>query len=68
MFGETPGPYRGPLPFVTHLHGAHVTEESDGYPEAWYLPAARNIPSGFARIGSFYNRFRAEARDRFGVD
>jgi bilirubin oxidase len=68
VFGETPGPYRGPLPFVTHLHGAHVTEESDGYPEAWYLPAARNIPAGFARVGSFYERFRAEARDRFGVD
>ncbi|HET9138768.1 multicopper oxidase [Actinophytocola sp.] len=67
-FTSTPGPYRGPVPFVTHLHGAHVTEESDGYPEAWYLPAARNIPSGFARVGSFYDRYRAEARDRFGVD
>jgi len=66
-FTSTPGPYRGPVPFVTHLHGAHVTEESDGYPEAWYLPVARNIPSGFARVGSFYDRFRAEARDRFGV-
>ena len=31
---------------------------SDGYPEAWYLPAARNIPPGFARTGSFYQRFR----------
>ena len=23
---------------VTHVHGAHSTPESDGYPEAWYLP------------------------------
>jgi spore coat protein A len=67
VFSSTPGPYRGPVPIVTHLHGAHVTEESDGYPEAWYLPAARDIPSGFARVGSFHDRFRQEARDRFGV-
>jgi spore coat protein A len=68
VFATTPGPYRGPVPIVTHLHGAHVTEEGDGYPEAWYLPAARDIPSGFARVGSFYDRFKAEARDRFGVN
>ena len=67
VFGSTPGPYRGPVPIVTHLHGAHVTEESDGYPEAWYLPPARDIPSGFAKVGSFYDRFRAEAQNRFGV-
>jgi bilirubin oxidase len=66
-FTTTPGPYRGPVPFVTHLHGAHVTEESDGYPEAWYLPVAGNIPAGFARVGSFYDRFRDEARARHGV-
>jgi spore coat protein A len=66
-FAATPGPYRGPVPVVTHLHGAHVTEESDGYPEAWYLPAARNIPTGYARVGSFYDRYKAEAASRFGV-
>jgi bilirubin oxidase len=44
-----------------------VFEENDGYPEAWYLPNARNIPSGYARVGSFYNRFRDEARARNGV-
>jgi len=66
-FASTPGPYRGPVPIVTHLHGSHVTEESDGYPEAWYLPTARDIPGGFARVGSFYDRYRAEARARFGV-
>ena len=25
----------GPVPIVTHVHGAHVKPESDGYPEAW---------------------------------
>ncbi|HET6214010.1 MAG TPA: twin-arginine translocation signal domain-containing protein, partial [Micromonosporaceae bacterium] len=66
-FSSTPGAYRGPVPNVVHLHGSHAFDDSDGYPEAWYLPAARDIPSGFARIGSFYDRFRSEARDRFGV-
>jgi bilirubin oxidase len=61
-FTKTPGPYRGPVPMVTHLHGAHVTEESDGYPEAWYLPPASDIPTGYARVGSFYDRFHAESR------
>jgi bilirubin oxidase len=60
-FTSTPDPYRGPVPHVTHLHGAHVEEFSDGYPEAWFLPVARNIPRGFASVGSFYDQFRAEA-------
>ena len=34
----------GPVPIVTHVHGAHTTEDSDGYPEAWYLPAAERHP------------------------
>ncbi len=42
-----PGPYRGPVPIVTHLHGmARMGQESDGYPEAWYLPAGTDIPEG----------------------
>jgi len=64
--GDTPGPYTGPVPLVTHLHGGHVREEADGYPEAWYLPTAANIPSGFATVGSFYDRFKAEFHDRVG--
>jgi spore coat protein A len=55
------------VPFVTHLHGAHTFEESDGYPEAWYLPNAANIPSGYANVGSFYDQFKSEAHNRFGV-
>lgn len=64
--GKDPSPYTGPVPIVTHLHGGHSSQESDGYPEAWYLPAARNIPPGFARVGSFYSRYRAEAQRLFG--
>ncbi|MGH8940096.1 MAG: bilirubin oxidase, partial [Actinomycetes bacterium] len=66
MHGTDPTPYTGPVPIVTHLHGGHSFEESDGYPEAWYLPAARNIPPGFARSGSFYQQFRAEAQRLLG--
>ena len=66
-FSSTPGPYRGPVPLVTHLHGAHSFEESDGYPEAWYLPPASNIPSGYATVGSFYDQFKAKAYARNGV-
>jgi len=57
-FRRTPGPYRGPVPIVTHVHGAHTFDHSDGYAEAWYLPQARDIPAGFARHGSFYSFFR----------
>jgi bilirubin oxidase len=66
-FTSTPGPYRGPVPIVVHLHGAHVFEESDGYPEAWYLPPAADIPAGYATVGSFYNRFKAQAAARNGT-
>lgn len=45
-------PYLGPVPFITHVHGAHTTAESDGFPTAWYLPAARNIPPGYATRGT----------------
>jgi spore coat protein A len=65
-FGETPGPYTGPVPLVTHLHGGHNTEESDGYAEAWYLPAARNIPPGFAATGPMYDTFKAKFADAWG--
>jgi spore coat protein A, manganese oxidase len=59
--GMDPTRYMGPVPIVTHLHGGHSSEESDGYAEAWYLPAANNIPAGFARVGSFYETFRSKA-------
>src|SRR6266545_672611 len=54
--GQSQLPYMGPVPIVTHLHGAHVQPDSDGYPEAWYLPAANNIPVGFATKGSNFGQ------------
>jgi FtsP/CotA-like multicopper oxidase with cupredoxin domain len=64
--GTDPAPYTGPVPIVTHLHGGHSTQESDGFPEAWYLPKAKNIPGGFARRGSLYQTFRAKAQAALG--
>jgi FtsP/CotA-like multicopper oxidase with cupredoxin domain len=65
-FAATPGPYTGPVPIVTHLHGGHNRQESDGFTEAWYLPAAANIPAGYARVGSRYRGFESIFRERFG--
>lgn len=60
-FLTTPDPYRGPVPMVVHVHGAPgVGDESDGYAEAWYLPAAKNIPDGYAHEGSWYTTFKRE--------
>jgi spore coat protein A len=54
--GFVPGPYVGPVPIITHLHGSHVDPESDGFPEAWYLPDANNIPGTYARRGSDFGQ------------
>ena len=68
-FTTTPGRYTGPVPIVTHVHGAiGVGDESDGYAEAWYLPAAGNIPAGYATEGTWYDFFAGKALTRFGVD
>jgi bilirubin oxidase len=64
-FASTPARYTGPVPIVTHLHGGHTTQESDGYPEAWYLPDATDIPAGYAPVGSRYNQFKAAFADRW---
>ncbi|KAF0220384.1 MAG: hypothetical protein FD174_1285 [Geobacteraceae bacterium] len=53
---ECQKPYTGPVPIVTHVHGAHVNPESDGYPEAWWLPAANNL-TGFAKRGPKFDQF-----------
>jgi len=67
-FESTPGRYTGPVPIVTHVHGAvGVGDESDGYAEAWYLPAAMNIPSGYATEGTWYEFFKTKAAASFGV-
>ncbi|WP_218149338.1 multicopper oxidase family protein [Streptomyces colonosanans] len=66
-FTSTPGPYTGPVPMVTHLHGGANGEASDGYAEAWYLPDARGIPRDYARVGSFYEEFAKKSEKRHGV-
>ena len=67
-FTETPGPYTGPVPIVTHVHGAvSVGDESDGYAEAWYLPAANNIPAGYADRGTWYDFFSGKAAANYGA-
>jgi spore coat protein A len=67
-FTETPGPYTGPVPMVTHVHGAvGVGDESDGYAEAWYLPAANNIPDGYARRGTWFRFFKQKALASYGA-
>jgi FtsP/CotA-like multicopper oxidase with cupredoxin domain len=59
--GDNAQRYTGPVPIVSHVHGAHVDSHSDGYPEAWWLPAASNIPDGYARSGPLF-------RDSTGVN
>lgn len=66
-FTSTPGPYSGPVPIVTHVHGAvGVGDESDGYAAAWYLPAAGNVPAGYATEGSWYEFFAGKAAAELG--
>jgi spore coat protein A, manganese oxidase len=67
-FTATPGAYTGPVPTVPHVHGAvGVGDESDGYAEAWYLPAAKNIPAGYATEGTWYNYFKGKAKSSYGA-
>jgi spore coat protein A len=67
-FTSTPGPYTGPVPMVTHVHGAvGVGDESDGYAEAWYLPAANNIPADYADRGTWYDFFAGKAAAGYGA-
>jgi FtsP/CotA-like multicopper oxidase with cupredoxin domain len=54
-----PAPYTGPVPLVTHVHGSHVNPDSDGYPEAWWLPGApgtKGIPANYVAKGSVYTQ------------
>jgi FtsP/CotA-like multicopper oxidase with cupredoxin domain len=52
--GDNPDPYEGPVPLVTHVHGAHVDPHSDGYPEAWWLPVC-NQTGGLGTSGSLFD-------------
>jgi len=56
-------PYTGPVPIVTHVHGAHVDPHSDGYPEAWWLPAlGAALPDGYASEGTLFDDASGQAR------
>jgi FtsP/CotA-like multicopper oxidase with cupredoxin domain len=66
MHGSSAKPYTGPVPLVPHLHGGHTFDDSDGFPEAWFLPAATDIPSGYATEGTWYNFFAAKYSGRTG--
>lgn len=69
QFDSPPDPYDGPVPIVTHVHGAvGVGDESDGYAEAWYLPAAGDIPAGYATEGTWYDFFAGKAAAGFGAE
>jgi bilirubin oxidase len=61
--GTSGAAYTGPVPIVVHLHGSHVDPESDGFPEAWYLPAASDIPAGYATRGSDFNQVAGAANE-----
>ena len=68
-FETTPGPYTGPVPIVTHVHGAvGVADDSDGYAEAWSLPAAGNIPADYATVGTWFDFFAGKAGNSYGVN
>jgi len=58
--GTSHDPYPGPVPIVTHVHGAHTFQESDGYPEAWYLADG-------SQVGSQYSAFKALSEARLGI-
>jgi len=67
MFHEEPKAYTGPVPMVPHVHGAHTDAFSDGYAEAWYLPAAANLGS-YISSGEWYEKFKGQAKQALGVD
>ena len=54
------GSYTGPVPMITHVHGAHTREDSDGFPEAWYLPAPAALDPNIAwATGTYFDIFNA---------
>ena len=65
-FTTQPYAYRGPVPIVTHVHGAHAFEESDGYTDAWFLPDADNIPPDYFKVGTHYDEFKATFEAKYG--
>ncbi|MBI5443306.1 MAG: hypothetical protein HY900_19090, partial [Deltaproteobacteria bacterium] len=56
---QATGRYIGPVPFVPHLHGIEVSQESDGYAEAWFLPAGSTGVNH--TTGTLYDHFKASS-------
>lgn len=53
-----PTPYTGAVPMVVHVHGAHVNPQSDGYPEAWWLPGSADSGT-YSLTGTLYDQYNA---------
>jgi spore coat protein A, manganese oxidase len=47
--GKGSGQYTGPVPIAVHLHGSHTWSNSDGIPEAWFLPAGAATKEPYTR-------------------
>ena len=60
-------PYLGPVPIVTHVHGAHVSPNSDGYPEAWWLPRREQHPGDYATTGTLVNEYGTPTNNAPGI-
>ncbi len=67
-FTSTPRPYRGPVPLVTHLHGAHTSRRATVTPRRGTCPAPATSRPGTRRRARFYDQFKSEAQSRFGVE
>lgn len=48
-------PYQGPVPVVTHLHGAEVPPQVDGGPDAWWTPDGLQGHAYFSEPGAAIN-------------
>jgi spore coat protein A, manganese oxidase len=52
--GHVVGPYRGPVPVVTHLHGGLTQSASDGLPDQWFTPGFRITGPAFKKANFKY--------------
>jgi spore coat protein A len=62
--GHVHGPYTGPVPIVTHLHGGHTRSDSDGLPDAWFTPDSNDPDLVPDYTGSLYNEIYTYDNDQ----
>jgi len=55
LTGHMEGPYTGPVPVVTHLHGGITRSDSDGLPDAWFTPDSNDPGTQPDYTGRLYN-------------